>query len=211
MTKISEEVNLDLDIIKELTDIINNTEFTGEQGRSEIYLKNRFSDHSDYWQEPQPRFSVSQEEMDKMANEILHDPEVKEFGLVKHWFQTAYSRGWVNYIDSDYKYWNKAVCQKIRQAVDSIGVDFHKITINELPQQRGLIIHRDGCWKYHYPIRTNPQCFLYDATDPIDQKVYHLEQGKLYNVDTTRDHYVYNASHDTRYHLIMNYGGYTAN
>jgi len=211
MSKIAEEINLDLDIIDEVLAFVQNTEFSGEAGRSEIYLKNRFSEHSNYWNEPHPRFSVSKETMDEMANEIINDPEVKEMGIVKHWFQTAYLRGWVNYIDMDYKYWNRSVSQKIRNAVDSIGVDIHKITINELQPQKGLILHRDGCRKLHYPIQTNPHCFLYDASDPADQKVYHLEQGKLYDVDTTRDHYVYNASLDPRYHLIMNYGEFTAN
>ena len=211
MSKIAEEINLDLDIVDELDAIVRNTEFSGEVGRSEIYLKNRFSEHSNYWNEPHPRFSVSKETLDEMVREIINDPEVKELGIVKHGFQTAYSRGWMNYLDSDYTYWNKGVCQKIRKAIDSINADIHKITINELQSQKGLILHRDGCRKFHYPIQTNPQCFLYDASDPTDQKVYHLEQGKLYDVDTTRDHYVYNAGIETRYHLVMNYGGYTAN
>lgn len=211
MSKIAEEINLDLDIVDELDAIVRNTEFSGEVGRSEIYLKNRFSEHSNYWNEPHPRFSVSKETLDEMAREVMNDPEMKEMGIVNHWFQTAYQRGWVNYVDTDYKYWNKGVCQKIRKAIGSINVDIHKITINELQPQKGLILHRDGCRKFHYPIQTNPHCFLYDASDPADQKVYHLEQGKLYEVDTTRDHYVFNASIETRYHLILNHGEFGVN
>jgi len=206
MISFIERSDLVLDITEELRIIIEESRFYEEINRSEVYLKNRFSEDLSYWHDPEPRLKLSPEELNEFAAKHSNDPEVSKLGMTRHFFNEAWKQGLVNYMDSDYKYWNKEVPQKVREAVEKIGVDFHKITLNELKPHTGLVLHRDGVRKYHYPVITNPHCFMYDASNVANQKVYHLEQGKLYNVDTCRDHYVYNASDETRYHMIMSYG-----
>jgi len=206
MIDMVEEIDLVLDIVDELSIIIEQSTFVEEFSRAEIFLKNRFSEQSNYWQENTPKINLTPEQLQEFADKHANDPEVFEIGMNKHFTNVAYAKGLLNYMDDDYKYWNKEIPQKVREAVDKIGVDFHKVTLNELKPKSGLVLHRDGVRKYHYPVVTNPYCFMYDASDVANQKVYHLEQGKLYNVDTCRDHYVYNASEETRYHMILSYG-----
>ena len=52
-------------------------------------------------------------------------------------------------------------------------------------------IHKDVSWRLHIPIITSPNCLFYF---PDHKQHYHLEQGKIYKVNTTQRHTFMNAS-----------------
>ena len=86
-------------------------------------------------------------------------------------------------------------------------------------------IHRDGGYvgddfykqfRIHYPIWTNPKAYMIFFDEPVtkdsdfrlepsgEQKTewVHLEQGKIYEVDTSEFHTVCNFGETNRYHLV---------
>lgn len=100
------------------------------------------------------------------------------------------------------------------------GTIFEKI-INQYPQyyrwrllnvkgNRTYTIHQDGVKnrRIHIPITTNDQCFLcfYDGipTHEAINKVshYHLEVGKVYEIDSSGYHTAVNYGDDDRWHLV---------
>lgn len=59
--------------------------------------------------------------------------------------------------------------------------------------------HEDGEDRVHFPIYTNPGCFMV-----IEDEVKHLEQNKWYYANTMKPHTAFNASKDRRIHLVAN-------
>lgn len=57
--------------------------------------------------------------------------------------------------------------------------------------------HRDFTPRIHIPIITSPGCFIV-----LKRKLYHLEAGKSYLVDTTLDHTAINCDKTDRWHLV---------
>lgn len=55
----------------------------------------------------------------------------------------------------------------------------------------------EGMPRLHYPIKTQPGCFMV-----IDDEVKHLEQDKWWMADTTKPHTAFNASKESRIHLV---------
>ncbi len=60
-------------------------------------------------------------------------------------------------------------------------------------------IHQDPGWRLHIPIKTNPGCLFYF---PDHKEHFHLEEGKVYKVNTTERHTFINASFTDRIHFI---------
>ena len=60
-------------------------------------------------------------------------------------------------------------------------------------------IHIDESWRLHIPIVTNPGCLFYF---PDHKEHFHLEEGKVYKVNTTERHTFLNASTEDRIHFI---------
>jgi len=68
-----------------------------------------------------------------------------------------------------------------------------------LYEKRCYSIHQDMSWRLHIPIETNPDCLFYFS----DYKEhFHLEEGKVYKVNTTERHTFFNAGWDNRIHFM---------
>jgi hypothetical protein len=61
-----------------------------------------------------------------------------------------------------------------------------------------LTYHRDSSPRIHIPIYTNENCMMI-----INDKVYRMQFGRTYLVDTTEKHTALNASKDSRVHLVF--------
>lgn len=59
--------------------------------------------------------------------------------------------------------------------------------------------HQDATWRVHIPIITDPQCVFYF---PEHGQRFHLEVGKVYNVNTKEIHTFINASERQRVHMV---------
>ena len=60
-------------------------------------------------------------------------------------------------------------------------------------------IHQDTSWRLHIPIETNTGCLFYF---PDHKEHFHLEEGKVYKVNSTKRHTFFNASTEDRIHFI---------
>jgi len=60
-------------------------------------------------------------------------------------------------------------------------------------------IHKDMSWRLHIPIKTHPDCLFYF---PDHKKHFHLEEGKVYKVNTTERHTFINANSEDRIHFV---------
>ena len=184
-----EPLNLEFDVCDDLNALMGEVNFFESLDRDEIYLKNRVSSDENIWHETEPKFNIP---IGELRSKIKTPTDL---------------RNAMNYIDSDYRYWNKSTPMKIIESVHAIGeelnIDIHRVTLNRLRVTSGLSIHADGTKKIHYPVVTSDKAFFYDASDLENQVIYNLKQNKLYAVDTTRNHYVYNADLKDRIHLIM--------
>jgi len=65
--------------------------------------------------------------------------------------------------------------------------------------KRCYSIHQDDTWRLHIPIETNSSCLFY-FTDHKEH--FHLEQGKVYKVNTTERHTFINAGFSDRIHFV---------
>ncbi len=65
--------------------------------------------------------------------------------------------------------------------------------------KRCYSIHPDDSWRLHIPITTNPGCLFYF---PDHKEHFHLEEGKVYKVNTTERHTFLNTSTEDRIHFI---------
>ena len=68
-----------------------------------------------------------------------------------------------------------------------------------LPGRINYSIHQDNTWRLHIPIKTNPDCLFYF---PDHKEHFHLEEGKVYKVNTTERHTFLNAGICNRVHFI---------
>ena len=57
--------------------------------------------------------------------------------------------------------------------------------------------HNDHGIRIHYPIKTQDGCFMV-----IEDEVKHLKQNQWYMTNTAKMHTAFNASNETRYHLV---------
>lgn len=72
-----------------------------------------------------------------------------------------------------------------------------RIRIMKSDPQTCLSWHTDHGKRIHFPIKTQEGCFMV-----IDDEVKHLKQNQWYMTDTSKMHTAFNASNETRYHLV---------
>jgi len=68
-----------------------------------------------------------------------------------------------------------------------------------LQRKRCYSIHQDQSWRLHIPIETNSGCLCYF---PDHKEHFHLEEGKIYKINTTERHTFLNTSTEDRIHFI---------
>lgn len=74
---------------------------------------------------------------------------------------------------------------------------------------RGLTIHKDPRVRYHFVIETNPGALFFNVLDcgpTVEHNLcpYHLPVANHFvKVDTTQQHFVYNAGTEPRIHLVI--------
>ena len=84
---------------------------------------------------------------------------------------------------------------------EKIIQDFNLVRsrIMVLKEKHNYSIHQDLSWRLHIPIKTNSNCLFYF---PDHKEHFHLENGKIYKVNTTERHTFINAGWDDRIHFI---------
>ena len=89
----------------------------------------------------------------------------------------------------------------INTEYESIITDFKLVRsrLLLLENTKCYSIHRDYSWRSHIPIETNPGCLFYF---PDHKEHFHLEERKVYKVNTTKRHTFFNASTEDRIHFI---------
>ena len=89
----------------------------------------------------------------------------------------------------------------INTEYESIITDFKLVRsrLMLLESTRCYSIHQDTSWRLHIPIVTNPGCLFYF---PDHKEHFHLEEGKVYKVNTTERHTFLNTSTEDRIHFI---------
>jgi len=78
-----------------------------------------------------------------------------------------------------------------------------RVRLMRLEPKTCLSWHHDTSFRLHYPIKTQPGCFMV-----INNEVKHLEKNTWYMTNTLHHHTVFNGSLETRIHLvasILNY------
>lgn len=68
-----------------------------------------------------------------------------------------------------------------------------------LVQSTNYSLHRDHSCRLHIPIKTNSNCLFFF---PEHNKHFHLEEGKIYKVNTKENHTFINLSGEPRIHFI---------
>lgn len=111
----------------------------------------------------------------------------------------------------DFTEWNPHLPTYTRSIIEYLEND-QRVKIGRarfmlLPSRKGLSIHRDFEKRYHLVIKTNPSALfgIAENSGPVKAVCYHIPaDGHFYEVDTTKDHFVYNAGDDDRIHLVLN-------
>lgn len=142
-----------------------------------------------------------------------------------HGAATKQSRqdGEIHFSDSDYPvfisefantYFHKVWEDMMAEVEDGVC----RMRLMRLEHKGCLSFHEDFCVRYHIPIITNPRAFFFmneSGKFPIPSNdirlgalaSYHLPaDGGVFEVDTTRDHTVYNGGREERIHLVMSRG-----
>lgn len=73
-----------------------------------------------------------------------------------------------------------------------------RVRIMKSTSKTCLSWHRDTSSRIHYPIKTQPGCFMV-----IEDEVLYLESNKWYLTETTFLHTAFNASKEDRIHLVV--------
>jgi hypothetical protein len=106
-----------------------------------------------------------------------------------------------------------ALMPKYKSCIDKILLELKKYynfsdylsLIARLKPKTSVGIHVDGtdllstCHRIHIPLITNKDC-LYK----IDDTIWHMEKGMIYEIDNMRKHGTENNGSDFRVHLIIN-------
>jgi len=110
-----------------------------------------------------------------------------------------------------FSFWNDSAPKYTRDAIEELCyITGFKLTRARYLCQapgRGLSVHKDPGVRFHFVLDTNPQSLFFNVKDtPLHENMdtYHLPCGShFYKIDTTQDHFVYNAGHTNRIHLVI--------
>jgi hypothetical protein len=126
--------------------------------------------------------------------------------IVFKWLDNAWRPGLPTSV-KDYDYAPKALALQAQAFGSKLAAHFRgrvvKLMLAELRSGAQIPPHRDAApalilaHRCHLPITTNPEVDFF-----IDGVAYHLQAGKAYEFDNTREHAVANRSGSTRVHLI---------
>lgn len=112
--------------------------------------------------------------------------------------------------ETDFTEYNKLIGNYTRHVVEQLATNekfkLGRIRYSLLPEKTGLTVHKDMEIRYHLALYTNSNCFFGFKTDHehIVADCYHIPaNGYFYKVDTTREHFVYNGSRESRIHLLI--------
>ncbi len=78
-----------------------------------------------------------------------------------------------------------------------------RVRLMRLAPKSCLSIHKDSTRRYHYAVRTSPDCYLVEmnATSGI---FHHIPaDGRLYEMDARRTHTAINAGREGRVHIVI--------
>lgn len=110
-----------------------------------------------------------------------------------------------------YKFWNKDAPEYTKNILEELSsIMNHKLVRARyicLPPGSGLKAHKDLGIRFHFVLDTNIQSFFsfVNGNDfSKDLEIYHMPCcNHFYLLDTRREHFVYNAGHTNRIHLVI--------
>lgn len=113
--------------------------------------------------------------------------------------------------DQMFSYWNDNTPKYTRDIIEELCyiTGFKMARARYLCQApgRGLSVHKDLGVRFHFVIETNPQSLFFNVKgEPFQDSLntYHLPCSNHFcKVDTTQEHFVYNAGHTNRIHLVI--------
>lgn len=101
-------------------------------------------------------------------------------------------------IEQDFKYLNQLFKNTI---IEKIVCDLKLFRTRAMIKEPKTCytFHRDQTWRIHIPIITNPQCVFYF---PDHNEQFHLEESRIYAVNTKEVHTFINGSNKSRIHFV---------
>jgi len=110
-----------------------------------------------------------------------------------------------------FDFWHPETPNYTKDVIEEVCyITGHKLTRARylcLPPGKGLSYHEDLGERMHFVIETNPQSLFFfvgegkfhESLDP-----HHIEcSNNFVKIDTTKTHFVYNAGHTNRIHLVI--------
>jgi len=134
-------------------------------------------------------------------------------GAIDHWTDGAgslydYESNTHNANESVFANWNPAAPEYLKSIVATLLGSYQwgigRVRYMRLLPKTGLTVHNDLEPRFHYVFDTNQYCYICDSQPKNHAICYHLPaDGNFYQVDTTRNHYVYNGGTTERIHLVI--------
>ncbi len=118
--------------------------------------------------------------------------------------------------ESDFCVWNpltpEYVTEQIRRLCEIEKCKVGRVRFMRLHSKRGLSVHSDSETRFHLALKTNSKAYFGQTIHPkkgtsdlpIRSISYHIPaDGNWYEVDTTKEHFVYNGGTEERIHLVV--------
>ena len=91
----------------------------------------------------------------------------------------------------------------IEDMLHDLPFRYGRTRIIAMPRKTCLSIHNDPTVRYHYALRTNPDCYILFKEDETGT-FYHIPaDGYLYEMDARKTHTAINASREERIHVVI--------
>lgn len=110
--------------------------------------------------------------------------------------------------ESVFTEWHPAAPEYLRSIISTLLDQYQwsigRVRYIRLLPKTGLTVHKDLEPRFHYVLNTNQYCYVCDSQPKNHAICYHLPaDGSFYQIDTTRNHHVYNGGTTERIHLVI--------
>lgn len=95
---------------------------------------------------------------------------------------------------------------KILELASAQNFSIGRVRFMRLMPKTGLTVHSDTSVRYHLVLKTNPTAYIAHTFNAgnVAALCFHIPaDGSFYEVDTTRQHFVYNGGLEPRIHLVI--------
>ena len=156
-----------------------------------------------------------QKDFEHLNDTVLFDPNSGQISITRIDGNNDWncSVGKIHQLDKPEKFYrvlNRTLQGSEFERIVEAYPQYYRWRLMQLASRSNYSVHSDSNGdnkrnkRIHIPIITNPQCHLmfFDGTNMSEPHMYHLEAGKVYEVDTTGLHTALNFSSVNRVHLV---------